>query len=157
MSDRIAVMNHGRVEQIDTPETIYNHPSSPFVSGFIGESTLFTGRVTAPPAGGLVLVTDHGLSLPLRPGLRRLPGARLTVAVRPEQMRFTDAQDGVPGHVVEANFLGTATLYKIRVQGEETVLVRVPAGAGHTTLRPGIAVRLSIPPAALVPVHGAER
>ena len=47
MSDRVAVMNHGRMEQIDTSDRIYDHPGSPFVASFVGENNILKGRVAA--------------------------------------------------------------------------------------------------------------
>ncbi|MBV8167975.1 MAG: spermidine/putrescine ABC transporter ATP-binding protein, partial [Alphaproteobacteria bacterium] len=82
MSDRIAVMNHGRIEQLGTPFEIYNHPATRFVSDFIGDSNLFEVAVDAPANGTLRLRGDDGLALVAAGEAPH--GARLALALRPE-------------------------------------------------------------------------
>ena len=79
MSDRIVVLNHGRIEQIGTPEQLYHTPATTFVARFIGDGALFTGTV----AGGAdpALVTDDGLRLAVRDGAPA--GRRMTMLLRP--------------------------------------------------------------------------
>src|SRR5262249_51513101 len=86
MSNRIAVYHDGRIEQVGTPEEVYQRPVSLFVATFIGESTTFLGRLD-PAAGDPRLVAD-GLSLPVpASGIERLSlgrGADAALVVRPE-------------------------------------------------------------------------
>ncbi len=90
MSDRIAVFNHGRIEQVGTPGEIYEMPKTSFVADFIGGANIFSARVL-PGAEGrahLMLEDEHELDVPLDP-YETLPevGARVKIAIRPERVK----------------------------------------------------------------------
>ncbi len=85
MSDRVAVMSHGRIEQVDTPDAIYDAPETPFVATFVGETNAFTGRVRETFQGLAVVDTDFGL-LRGRNLHDLTTGAPATLFVRPERM-----------------------------------------------------------------------
>src|SRR5262245_36610037 len=85
MSDRIAVMNRGRIEQFADPATVYHRPASGFVLGFVGLSTRISGEVLATSGGEMMVATPHGK---LRAAGAVSPGARVFVAVRPERIRL---------------------------------------------------------------------
>jgi spermidine/putrescine transport system ATP-binding protein len=98
MSDRIAVMNEGRVEQIGPPREIYHSPASVFVANFIGTANLLPGMVTR--VGGdrvtVKVAGDGELSIPV--GADPVaPGAGVTVMVRPERLRLTGRDAGTSG------------------------------------------------------------
>ena len=108
MSDRIAVMNGGRVEQTGTPAEIYDQPASRFVADFIGEINVFEGRTE----GGLFVMLD-GRALPAPSG-----AVGSTLAIRPEKLHVVDAGAGlIDGQVESANFLGGQALYRIASGG----------------------------------------
>jgi spermidine/putrescine transport system ATP-binding protein len=129
MSDRIAVMNRGRVEQIGTPEHIYAWPETTFVAGFIGVSNLLpatvtgNGRVKLESGPEIHADTD---SLPA--------GARCHAVVRPEKLRVDHADDGaaanglprVEGIVESSLYLGTATQIVIVLAEGARMTVLVP-------------------------------
>jgi spermidine/putrescine transport system ATP-binding protein len=113
MSDRIAVMNEGVLQQCGTPEEIYEQPANAFVAGFIGISNLVPGEVE-----------DHGVRLqtgqlvPVDLGSRIVAGESVFVCVRPEKLRLgpkVDGQVSVEGTVVETVYLGTATQYMVEL------------------------------------------
>ncbi len=83
MSDRIAVMSKGRVEQIGTPEEIYDRPASIFVAGFIGSANLLPGKVNASGAG---VDLDMGATIDVASTNGQEPGAAVTVMLRPERL-----------------------------------------------------------------------
>ncbi len=86
MSDRIAVMNRGRIEQYDAPDVIYRQPATAFALEFVGLSTRIPGKVSAfDPSGWVTIDTIHG---PVRGKGRFQPGADVLVGVRPERMAF---------------------------------------------------------------------
>jgi putative spermidine/putrescine transport system ATP-binding protein len=85
MSDRIAVMNRGAIEQLADPTTIYHRPASAFVLGFVGLSTRIAGAVVAVGGGEVVVATPHGK---LRAAGALAPGTKGFVAVRPERIRL---------------------------------------------------------------------
>ena len=132
MSDRIAVMNRGRIEQLDVPEDIYEHPGTAFVAGFIGVSNLMPGVVTNVSNGRGSVRLDAGPELEAEvDGIAT--GERCHAVVRPEKLRISHAGegggDGMPGvdGTVEASvFLGTATQIVVRLPGDVPLTVLVP-------------------------------
>jgi ABC-type Fe3+/spermidine/putrescine transport system ATPase subunit len=133
LSDRIAVMNRGRVEQVGDPTELYDTPATGFVARFIGESNRLEGTVHAGEGGRPVLVTRAGLRLPVRPG-GAVIGEAAVLLLRPERIAIaTDAGAGpdpvttgptVVGDIVETVFVGDATRYVVRAAGGETFTVK---------------------------------
>jgi spermidine/putrescine transport system ATP-binding protein len=155
MSDRIAVMNHGRVEQIAPPEDVYERPSTTFVAGFIGVSNLMPGTVGPASNGRVTVALDTGVEVAAEaPGLS--PGERCHAVVRPEKLRI-DRRDGQPpagwtaveGQVESSVFLGTATQIVVVLPGDVRMTVLVPnADESERSELPGggATVRLSWAP-----------
>ncbi len=120
MSTRIAVMDVGRIMQVDTPTAIYEYPSSRFVAGFIGSVNLFEGKVTAVEGDQVRVQTRLGHAMRMR-GLYPLAiGTSVTVAVRPEKIRpcLDYREDGVnqlKGVVEDIAYLGDVSIYRVRV------------------------------------------
>jgi putative spermidine/putrescine transport system ATP-binding protein len=130
MSDRIAVMRQGRVEQVGSPAELYEAPVSPFVADFVGDSNFIAGTVVAAPAGDRVLVrADGGLEFwgvgtaPLR------TGERVTSAVRPEKLVADEpgsrGLNRCRGIVEEVVYAGDATRYRVTLGAVGTVTVKV--------------------------------
>ena len=94
LSDRIAVMSAGRIEQLGTPEEIYAHPVNWFVADFVGESNLFRGRLGADGAGKPLALMDGGARIAVPPS-PFAPGSEVGVLVRPERPRLL--ADGAVG------------------------------------------------------------
>jgi spermidine/putrescine transport system ATP-binding protein len=118
MSDRIAVMNDGVVEQLGTPEEIYEHPKTRFVAGFIGTSNLLTGKVSRIDDGTGVIEPGPGerVIVPLR-GIPIAPGETVELTVRPEKIQFAiepgPAGCALRGTVAEVVYLGTSTSFTV--------------------------------------------
>ncbi|WP_194463047.1 ABC transporter ATP-binding protein [Bradyrhizobium sp. CCBAU 53340] len=148
MSDRIAVMNGGRVEQVGSPTEIYNNPTTRFVADFIGDTNIFRGERVGPN-----LDVGNGLVLTLPPSMTQGADA-LSVALRPEKIRLSPRVDaaGASAHgVVEnTNFLGGAVLYRITLEGGHRVLVQQPNAGTSRLFVPGDNVTLDWTPADLV-------
>ena len=132
MSDRIAVMNQGRVEQVDTPEEIYERPATTFVAGFIGVSNLMPGEVVSANGGGPRVRLDAGVEIEA-PTNGLGPGERCHAVVRPEKLRLdprdASAPDGWPsveGMVESSIYLGTATQIVVKLAGNVPMTVLVP-------------------------------
>jgi iron(III) transport system ATP-binding protein len=150
ISDRIAVMNEGRIVQIGTPEEIYDRPDSPFVANFIGRSNFLRGDLAAPAAGQAIasVATEIG---DLRCYFKQLtqPQKGLAIVVRPEHILLAQQEraDSLPqfncaaGVVRRRTFLGELNEYMVAIGGIE-MIVRKP-GAAFTV---GTAVALHIPP-----------
>jgi spermidine/putrescine transport system ATP-binding protein len=155
MSDRIAVMNNGRYEQLGDPESLYERPATRFVAGFLGVSNLLPGRTEGTDDGYAVcrLADDTRVRVPT--GL--VDGhASVDVGVRPEKIRMAGPGDPVPnganglsGTVVDASYLGVSTQYIVETRHGERVTVyeqnveRTVHGSLH---RPGEEVQLSWSP-----------
>ena len=122
ISDRIAVMRAGRIEQIGTPAHIYERPATEFVAGFVGTATFLDGEVARADADGCVLRTAFGVMAlrGFRAGLA--PGARVKLVVRPEAVRFSpvDSPDGtaaLAGKIVGLSYTGAVARYWVEVSG----------------------------------------
>lgn len=148
ISDRIGVMNQGRLEQVGRPEEIYRRPLTRFVAGFVGEGTLLEGRVLGD---GRIVVGD-GLEIA---GAGDLPGeaCAVWVCVRPEAVRLValDAagQRGVAAGIIEhVEFVGAAVRAAVRVAGVPRVL-RLSGSSMELggALRVGARVAVHIDPA----------
>ena len=123
LSDRIAVFNTGRIEQLASPDTIYDRPGTTFVAGFVGDSNIFRGKL----ARDELHCGQWRLGAPRTPGVAE-PAA---IVVRPEKMRL-GALDGaanrVRGRIVERVYLGSALKVVLDVPDLGRVLVHVPPG-----------------------------
>jgi spermidine/putrescine ABC transporter ATP-binding subunit len=116
VSDRIAVMNTGRIEQIGSPDDIYNCPRTRFVSDFIGEINLFEGTWQD---GTFV---SNGMVLPAQAEARSGPG---TIAIRPERVRLTDGAGGVlTGTIKVRTFVSGQMIYRIVLQDGKELTVK---------------------------------
>jgi ABC-type Fe3+/spermidine/putrescine transport system ATPase subunit len=125
-SDRIAVMNHGRIEQVDHPRALYNKPKTRFVAGFIGRTNFIEGTSNGQD------ISFDGFSLP-RAGFERevLSGAKAVFSVRPHSLRLSEAPSAARNGcasvgvvVVERAFLGEHWDYVVRPR-ESALTLRV--------------------------------
>ncbi|TNM69710.1 putrescine/spermidine ABC transporter ATP-binding protein [Streptomyces sp. NP160] len=149
MSDRIAVMDSGRVAQIGTPREVYDTPTSAFVAGFIGRQNAFTGVVEGRDPTSLTVVAGQRLRLlstRVVDGVERpAPGGAAAVSVRHEAVSVTVLEDDargdrsaaapeVPnrlvGSVVDVSELGHSVMVVVRDDDGTQVIARLPRGAG---------------------------
>ena len=113
LSDRIAVMRDGSVEQIGTPEEVYARPASLFVADFVGRVNVLRGRVVERAGGHATVET---LNHRFRAESARCPADEVLVLVRPEAVRVEDAtMQGVAGVVEEVEYCGDRVEYRVRV------------------------------------------
>jgi spermidine/putrescine transport system ATP-binding protein len=130
MSDRIAVMNEGLIQQVGDPIEIYERPNNRFVADFIGETNFIEGEVITSSAEETMVALGQGVQAPARAAADIQPGQIVTVAVRPEKISLRpnpEAANGsaVPATVEEAVYIGTDTRYLLRVAGRHLVVARV--------------------------------
>jgi iron(III) transport system ATP-binding protein len=132
MSDRVAVMSQGEVQQIGTPEEIYRRPANRFVAEFVGRVNLLSGLVATRETGRLALELDDGRKLWIDSDATPAPNARLTVAVRPESLRVepADASALNGSNTLEATvhtmaFLGDHYQYELAT-GSLTLTAQTP-------------------------------
>ena len=159
LSDRIAVMNHGRIEQAGSPSSVYERPESRFVAEFMGRSNLFSGRVSAVN-GHRVAVETLGLTLEAT-STGWVPGASVLVMIRPESVRLHRVSDAsrattLVGRVATASYLGATLNYRIVLEGDLAMEVTEPnpgGGSGRAVLESGSRVELEIPAGAVYLVN----
>jgi putative spermidine/putrescine transport system ATP-binding protein len=130
ISDRVAVMREGRVEQLGTPEAIYTKPANAYVAGFVGTSNRLPVEVTGADGAQ---VEWQGRPVRVAPDAGFRAGSAAILVVRPERIRVSPADDGTaaegwPGRIAERTFLGSVTRFTIRV-GDEVLLADVPGEA----------------------------
>src|SRR5262249_60323837 len=108
MSDRIAVMNHGRVEQLDTPAGIYERPATRFVAGFIGLTNLLRGVVEGRDDRDVVVRLASGARLRAETADGVAPGTDVDVAIRPEKIQMTAVRPAPARNCLEGQITGLA-------------------------------------------------
>ena len=144
MSDRIAVMNHGRLLQVGTPDELYDRPADRFVASFIGETNFVPGTVYAlDQHQGLVAIREHRVGVPIDPPL--IPGSVVHVAIRPEKLALRPPGEGrggprqnfLPGRVVERLFVGDFHRYVVEIAGQHQVLVKSQNAGGASLFGEG--------------------
>ena len=162
MSDRIAVMNAGNVEQIGTPTEIYDRPATVFVAGFIGQANLWTGRQTGRTNRDYVEVSVLGSTLKARPGDTTIePGGQATLMVRPERVRVsmeppTGDVATVPATVTDLTFQGPVVRLSLAAADDSPILAHVGPEQDLPLLRPGDRVYVSWAPEASLVLPAAD-
>jgi putative spermidine/putrescine transport system ATP-binding protein len=124
MSDRIAVFNNGRIEQIGTPEDLYEHPATKFVAGFIGESNFLPGTIQK-----IVDKTCHtdvmGMSIQATPSTTFAPGDNVVIAVRPERISLSISGAGLRAALSDVIYIGNGRKYVLLLpNGQECTVLR---------------------------------
>jgi spermidine/putrescine transport system ATP-binding protein len=146
MSDRIAVMSEGRVEQIGTPTEIYDNPASVFVAGFIGQANLWPGTVTGRVNGTADITALGGASLKGRCHSDALrPGTEAVLMVRPERIMISTAAPGptgqrVRGTVVDLTFQGPIVRLVLHASDGTPIIANIDPDHDLPMLRPGDSV-----------------
>jgi spermidine/putrescine transport system ATP-binding protein len=149
MSDRVAVMNGGRIEQIGSPDEVYERPRTRFVADFMAVKNLLAAEVVS--AGeGRVRLRARGFELEAQDDGGYRAGAPVLIGVRPERLRLAAeaAEGGVPGVVDDEIYLGDRTDWRVRL-GEEVLTIAEAAASARARSR-GDAVRVVIPPEAVL-------
>jgi len=162
MSDRIAVMNAGNVEQIGSPTEIYDRPSTVFVASFIGQANLWAGRQTGRGNRDFVEVEVLGTRLRARPGDTTIePGGQATLMVRPERVRVSmDAPTGdvatVRATVRDLTFQGPVVRLSLAAADDSAILAHIGPEQDLPMLRPGDEVHVCWAPDASLVLPAAD-
>jgi len=124
MSDRIVVMNNGRIEQDGTPEDLYLRPETRFVAEFIGETNMLQGRITGVSNGtGQIEWQGHALRGTTKKGAA---GQGVAASIRLEKVRLSvdrpSADNAVAGHVVSSLFKGNRQIFEVKTKGNQSIL-----------------------------------
>jgi spermidine/putrescine transport system ATP-binding protein len=154
MADAIAVMNHGRIEQLGPPEELYERPRTGFVARFLGASNLLRGAVEGSgevrlTSGALVRI---GEALPSR-------GSRVAVGIRPEKIRLGATNGGenrLTGTIADRSYVGVATQYTVKTPDGQISVFAQNSQTGSGTYDRDSAVELSFDPDAAFVVDLTE-
>jgi putative spermidine/putrescine transport system ATP-binding protein len=155
ISDRIAVMAKGKIEQLDHPEEIYSNPQTIFAATFVGTSNQFKGVVESAEQGLCRSETYTFHVSPLSPSLN---GKQVLIVVRPEEVAFQPAEEEhqgtngiggnrIPGIIELRTFLGPFTRFHVRMDGEATLTADIPSQQARS-YDVGQRVSLTFPPSA---------
>jgi len=132
LSDRIAVMKDGRIEQIGTPNDIYERPQTPFIADFIGDTNLFEGRVESSDATSALIRTHTGLKIVVARSPEENDAVHhAVVSVRPEKIHLhlsppEAIQNAFPGQLKHVMYLGTHLHCVVQLDSGENLTVRLP-------------------------------
>ena len=148
MSDRIAVMGHGRVQQIGAPDEIYEAPENRFVADFIGETNFLDGEVTALDGDTATIHTALGIDVTTTQSGVTAPGPAV-LSIRPEKIGLEAQAEGETreGTVVSRNYMGGFTHYTVEAGGVSLRVSRRNAQARADRIEVGDTVTLGFQPA----------
>jgi spermidine/putrescine transport system ATP-binding protein len=162
MADTIAVMNHGRIEQLGSPADLYENPQTTFVANFLGQSNLIPAVVEGE-SNGVVTVSAHGQSLKLDAKRCRSLTGKVILGVRPEKVQVAKTAADVPagfnaisgGTVVDTSFIGVSTQYLVKLASGEELSV-FEQNTGKEIQRPGAEVVVYWDPSQGFGLDGAQ-
>ena len=152
MSDRIAVMRDGRMEQVDSPEDLYLRPASTYVADFIGKANLIECSIEAPAGAGFDVRLSDGRVVSVRSvanpdGITGSLGTPATLILRPEHLEIRDEQpsgsSGIEAVVTDVIFQGSAQRWGLRGMDGKALLAITPVDGHGSSAHPGDAVWLA--------------
>jgi len=152
MSDKVAVMNEGKFEQIGTPQELYHNPGTPFVAGFVGESNRWQGRVLEADADSMKLETDNGMTLCALTDKPMRQGDTVSIYVRPEAIsvrkELQAAKAGAPlnqlqGVIQSVLFNGANSRLLVRSADGQLLETEYPQAGEQQSLAVGDSVSLT--------------
>jgi ABC-type Fe3+/spermidine/putrescine transport system ATPase subunit len=147
MADRVTVLKSGQLQQIGSPQDLYETPATEFVAGFIGETNFWSG--TAKENAGtdtpVAVTLDGATTVQAIAASPVQAGGRVRLAVRPERVRIGAPDVALAATVQEAIYSGTNTTLLLRTAGP-IMRVRLPTGAGAAIPKPGETTTLTWQP-----------
>ena len=153
MADRIAVMNHGRIEQLGTPTELYETPSTAFVAGFLGVSNLISGTVS----GSDTVRLRSGPDVRVRRDALAGRTGEVAIGIRPEKIELGEGQsNSLEGTIVEQAYVGVSTQYIVETGCGRLSVYRQNASPGLNGAAPGQRLTLSWSPDSTFVVDSLE-
>ncbi len=154
MSDRVILMNGGHIEQIGSPETLYDSPQTRFAASFIGEASLTPCRIVE--AAGEDVLVDVGADIKVRAkAVRDIagPGSRALLMTHPERVSLTepDAKGAVPTTISKRVFQGERILFDLTTDGGHVFQCSVPSVEKHRAMQPGLKVGALLQECRIIP------
>jgi len=147
MSDRIAVFNDGVIQQISSPDVLYEKPDTSFVAQFIGENNKLNGTIKDVQKNGTCTIDlDSSETVSAKAVNIGSVGSRTTMSLRPERVTINPkAKKGlniINGEIVELIYLGDHIRTRMKVAGADEFIVKIPNTSGHTPLQEGSSVKV---------------
>ncbi len=142
MSDRVAVFDDGRIQQLAPPDELYEAPQNSFVAQFIGENNTLTGVVTKISGGTCVVRLDSGEEIDAKPVNVTKEGERTTVSIRPERVetnkdRLSPDAHTLKAEVLEFIYMGDIFRTRLRVAGSDEFFVKTRNAPDQMRMKPG--------------------
>jgi spermidine/putrescine transport system ATP-binding protein len=133
LSDRIAVMNAGKIEQIGTPSEVYDYPQTKFVAEFIGDTNLLKGKIEGVHPDRLWLITQSGLKVTSKTQAGGPKSGWVAVSIRPEKIALSPApieglENCFDGRLTQVMYLGTHHNCYVTLRSGDAIVVRLPQG-----------------------------
>ncbi len=146
MSDRIAVFNDGVIQQLSTPDDLYERPQNSFVAQFIGENNKLHGKVKKITRNKATVELDNGGEVTADAVNVGGIGSRTTLSLRPERVEIAPKSGSLPnilsGEIKELIYLGDHIRTRMSVAGNDEFIVKVPNSAGNKPLAEGSTVKV---------------
>ncbi|WP_227257913.1 ABC transporter ATP-binding protein [Kangsaoukella pontilimi] len=146
MSDRVAVFDDGRIQQLAPPDTLYEEPENAFVAQFIGENNALSGKVEQIQGDRCTVRLDNGALIDAKPVNVSQPGERTTISIRPERVEF-NPELGPDAHTLDAEvlefiYMGDVFRTRLRVAGRDDFFVKTRNRADQVRLNAGEHVKI---------------
>jgi len=146
MSDRIAVFDDGIIQQVDSPEVLYEEPKNAFVAYFIGENNRFNGVIKEISSNNCSVEIEGGGIVSANPINVSKVGEKTTLSLRPERV-YIDPEAGVTPNVMDAKvleliYLGDHIRTRVSVAGNDNFVVKIPNSTEHSQLTEGQTVKV---------------
>jgi spermidine/putrescine transport system ATP-binding protein len=152
MSDRIALMNGGKIEQLGSPRDIYEHPQTKFVATFVGDTNLLKGRVKGRE-GQFLIIDAEGMAIKALVEENTHSGATL-IAIRPEHIRVGKVVESLPNRFVArietVTYLGTFIRFNLRAAGGCTLIANAVNESETVSLKSGDEIMMAWSPERVV-------
>jgi putative spermidine/putrescine transport system ATP-binding protein len=147
MSNRIAVFNDGKIQQISTPDVLYEKPDNSFVAQFIGENNQLKGKVKSVNGKNCIVETDNGDEIvSLKINVNNIGDTSL-LSLRPERVWVNvdqkNYENNFEAKVEELIYLGDHVRTRVKVCGEDQFIVKIPNSSDQSDLKEGATVKLS--------------
>ena len=151
MSDRVAVFNDGRIQQLATPSDLYERPENSFVAQFIGENNKLPGTIESIGDGTCAVRLETGELIDATPVNVTEKGAKTLVSIRPERVEYKPEMMPAGAHTIEAEvmefiYMGDLFRTRLKVAGSEEFVIKSRNTLGQRMLAPGEKIRIGWAP-----------
>ena len=160
ISDRIALMNEGRVEQVGSPFKIYSNPETPFAASFVGITTFMEGRILSKKGGIATVEVSERLSIKGQIDERIKSGQEVMLFVRPEDIEIRaltqtpESSTGLEGEISQVTFIGSMIRYEVKISKGKILTVEVHNPRRYKILKERSRVTINIDPRDVTVIPG---